>query len=278
MSPARGFASSRSTRRGWEVVCSRCRVPSWSESVSWNTRPAIDGSLLGSFGAVAAGNWYEVEFGAAAVRDGVVSYAIDSTSGDGVRWATRESATPPRLLIDVDDPAGLSSMASPGGRHRCRIERANLLRREPPARRDRRRTLAGRSRTPPERRAARLARPGRQLAEPSQHGRQRSTGRCSRVQARAIGLRRSPWLATPQAASTPGSSGAGPTWATSGPYRCAASPTSTRPTDRSSGRSSRSTPLRSGRIRSDVGFERAPDGSMRGCILYSRRVGTRRLS
>ena len=32
----------------------------WSESVSWNARPAIDGSMLASFGSVAAGNWYEV--------------------------------------------------------------------------------------------------------------------------------------------------------------------------------------------------------------------------
>ncbi len=37
---------------------------SWAEGVTWSSRPAIDGPLLGAFGAVQSGTWYEVDLGA----------------------------------------------------------------------------------------------------------------------------------------------------------------------------------------------------------------------
>jgi len=88
----------------------------WPEALTWNTRPAIDGPLLASYGTVATGFSYSVELGAGAVHDGLVSYGMDSTSGDGSHWATRESTTPPELVVTYDDnpPAiidGLSQIA-----------------------------------------------------------------------------------------------------------------------------------------------------------------------
>ncbi len=75
----------------------------WLESMSWDTRPAINGALLATFGAVSAGNWYEVAVAPGAVaRDGVVSFGLDSTSSDGSTWGTREYTQKPQLLVDVE--------------------------------------------------------------------------------------------------------------------------------------------------------------------------------
>jgi PKD repeat protein len=94
---------------------------SWAESMTWDTRPAISGSPVASFGAVAAGNDYEVDLGAGFVTgDGRRSIAIDSSSWNGSRWATRETTTPPQLIVEVEGspPAttgdGLSTISNVG--------------------------------------------------------------------------------------------------------------------------------------------------------------------
>jgi hypothetical protein len=80
----------------------------WDESVTWNSRPAIDGDLLGSFGAVATGAWYEADLvPTAVVGEGTISVAIDSTDADGARWRTRENVELPQLIVDVARDAGL---------------------------------------------------------------------------------------------------------------------------------------------------------------------------
>jgi hypothetical protein len=76
----------------------------WPESMTWSTKPAIDGPLRATFGAVAKGAWYEVGLGPVVAGDGVVSLAMDSTSSDGSDWATRETATPPQLVVQLGDP------------------------------------------------------------------------------------------------------------------------------------------------------------------------------
>jgi hypothetical protein len=93
---------------------------SWSEAATtYNTRPATTGSSVVSFGAVSSGNWYEVDLGSAFVSaDGTVSLAVTSSHGDGVKWASRESATKPELIVDLEEgggvPAeGLSELAGP---------------------------------------------------------------------------------------------------------------------------------------------------------------------
>ncbi|MDQ3952508.1 MAG: DNRLRE domain-containing protein [Actinomycetota bacterium] len=75
---------------------------SWNESVTWNSRPAIDGATLGSFGAVSAGTWYEISLGQGAVTaDGTITLAMDSASSDGSRWGSRNSSNPPQLIVEV---------------------------------------------------------------------------------------------------------------------------------------------------------------------------------
>ncbi len=80
---------------------------SWLESMTWNTRPTIDGAQLAAFGAVAAGNYYEVNLGAGAITgEGLTSLGLDSTSGDGSTWGTREYTQKPQLLVDVERSTG----------------------------------------------------------------------------------------------------------------------------------------------------------------------------
>jgi PKD repeat protein len=74
----------------------------WLESMTWNTRPAIDGAQLAAFGAVTAGNYYEVDLGARALTgDGPLSLGLDSTSSDGASWGTRSYTEPPQLIVEV---------------------------------------------------------------------------------------------------------------------------------------------------------------------------------
>lgn len=89
---------------------------SWAESTTWGSRPAIDGPQLGALGAVQSGTWYEVDLGQFPSGEGATSLAIDSASSDGAKWGTRESSTPPQLLVDVEagtqERDGLSQIAA----------------------------------------------------------------------------------------------------------------------------------------------------------------------
>jgi Divergent InlB B-repeat domain len=80
----------------------------WDEGITWNTRPAIDGPQLGSFSAVSTGTWYGADLGQVSLTDGPLSLAIDSTSSNGARWASRQSMTQPQLIVEVDQVSGLA--------------------------------------------------------------------------------------------------------------------------------------------------------------------------
>ncbi|MDQ3982181.1 MAG: DNRLRE domain-containing protein, partial [Actinomycetota bacterium] len=96
---------------GGRVV--RISSNSWSESITWNSRPAIDGATLGSFGAVSSGTWYEISLGQAVSADGLLSLAIDSTSNDGSKWGSRSSANPPQLIVEMSSKPKPTATPSP---------------------------------------------------------------------------------------------------------------------------------------------------------------------
>lgn len=104
---------------------SRTSNTTWSESATtWNTRPVLDGAVLATYGAVSSSTWYEVALDPAALQaPDVLALAVDSTSRDGSRWASRETATPPSLVVTVEttptapapppaDADGLSAVAA----------------------------------------------------------------------------------------------------------------------------------------------------------------------
>lgn len=75
----------------------------WDEATTHATRPAIQGAPLATIGTVATDIVYEVDLGASVTGDGTYAFAIDSTSSDSARWASRESVGAPKLLVDATD-------------------------------------------------------------------------------------------------------------------------------------------------------------------------------
>jgi PKD repeat protein len=74
---------------------------SWTEATTWNTKPTL-GAKLASFGPVVFGRGYEADLGTAAVMgDGLLSLGMRTPDANGSRWGSRESATPPRLIVEV---------------------------------------------------------------------------------------------------------------------------------------------------------------------------------
>jgi len=90
-----------STRGG---IFSRMTNTSWPESITWNTRPAIDGPALATPGAVTLNQVVEVDVTAAVGGNGAYSFAISmpSTNTNTVGYASRENSmttSRPQLVI-----------------------------------------------------------------------------------------------------------------------------------------------------------------------------------
>ena len=78
---------------------------SWTEStVNWNNAPVADTNILGTFGAVAANNWYEVDVSSLVTGDGTYSLRVNSTSTDGASYSSKEGAAgqAPQLVLSVN--------------------------------------------------------------------------------------------------------------------------------------------------------------------------------
>lgn len=272
----RAVASARLSLEQLDASASGGRVramssTSWSESATWDTRPAVDGDVLASFGGVSAGVDYEVELGPDAVQDGVVSLAIESTSGDGARWATRESSDPPRLTVQLESPPGtildgLSEVAGMGvgsseptyysGNRRAAVTAGGRML-----------VVHGRHQS------------GLQLAWRDAAGtwQTRSTGAASDGTLLS-GTGTGDWPASIAIARDRyGAEHAWVVW--SGPSRSSLRPVQMRRlTDLDSPDGPRLGPTvtidapAGGAYRADIAFERAPDGQMRGCVVWSRRT------
>ncbi len=71
------------------------------EALNWENAPAIDGSPLSAVDSVALEEVVEFDVSAAIAGDGVYSFGIKSSLVDLVRYDSKESAFPPRLVIDL---------------------------------------------------------------------------------------------------------------------------------------------------------------------------------
>jgi hypothetical protein len=81
---------------------------SWTEDITWNTRPEVDGPLVGSFGPVELGQFYEAELEPGLIREGRIALAITSWETDAAVWSSSEGAQPPELIVDIPAPASPS--------------------------------------------------------------------------------------------------------------------------------------------------------------------------
>jgi PKD repeat protein len=74
----------------------------WSESqVTWNTAPPLQGAPLAQLGPVATGTWVEVDVTAAIAGDGSYGFGLENAASVSVYYGSRESATPPELVIEL---------------------------------------------------------------------------------------------------------------------------------------------------------------------------------
>ena len=80
---------------------------SWSEgTVTWGTAPALGSLRVGTLGAVAAGNSYEVDLTSYITGDGTYSLRVTSPSNDGADYVSSEgtSGLRPVLTLNLSGP------------------------------------------------------------------------------------------------------------------------------------------------------------------------------
>jgi parallel beta-helix repeat protein len=71
----------------------------WSETgITWDSAPAF-GSVISQSGGFAAASWVDVDVTGSVTGDGLHSFAITTTSGTAIGYASRESANDPQLVI-----------------------------------------------------------------------------------------------------------------------------------------------------------------------------------
>jgi hypothetical protein len=80
---------------------------SWSESsgVTWNTRPATQGSVLDDKGSVGVSSWVEFNVSAAVSGAGVYSFGLMADATNGVDFVPRASTRPekPHLILTTEE-------------------------------------------------------------------------------------------------------------------------------------------------------------------------------
>jgi hypothetical protein len=73
---------------------------SWTETgITWNNAPTISGTALSTLGTVATGTWVEFDLKSAITGNGTYSFAISGGNSDGVKYASRETANDPLLVL-----------------------------------------------------------------------------------------------------------------------------------------------------------------------------------
>jgi protocatechuate 3,4-dioxygenase beta subunit len=76
---------------------------SWSEmEVTWSAQPSLTGTVLDTTGQVDYGDIIDFDVTSAVTADGVYCFALDTTSANAVMYTSRETATPPMLMIDAE--------------------------------------------------------------------------------------------------------------------------------------------------------------------------------
>ena len=92
---------------------------SWGEtSMTWSTRPAPVGSAIADLGSVPTG-WVEYDVTRGVTGNGSVSFVLVPVSSDGFAAYSRETSTPPALIVTTSGSsgtdAGSATDAGPGG-------------------------------------------------------------------------------------------------------------------------------------------------------------------
>jgi hypothetical protein len=75
----------------------------WTETgLAWSNAPAVTAAALATAGSAATGAWIELDVTGAVAGPGALPLAIQSSSDDSVRYASREGADPPQLVLELE--------------------------------------------------------------------------------------------------------------------------------------------------------------------------------
>ena len=86
----------------------------WGErTITFKTRPAVDGSAFGSTGVVKSGQVVEFDLTGAVTGDGVYNLALVSSSTDNADYRSRETPTPPKLVLALSGNAPVVAITAP---------------------------------------------------------------------------------------------------------------------------------------------------------------------
>ena len=73
----------------------------WVENqINFNNAPAL-GSPIASTGSFASGSWVEIDLTALVTGNGVISIVLTTPGTSALNLASRESTTPPSLVIEL---------------------------------------------------------------------------------------------------------------------------------------------------------------------------------
>src|SRR5206468_2230903 len=90
----------------------------WQEStVTYTTRPPVDGPVVGTIGAVRTGQSVEVDITGAATGDGTYDLALVASSPDEALYRSRETTTPPKLVLTLTGNPPHARADPPAARH-----------------------------------------------------------------------------------------------------------------------------------------------------------------
>ena len=85
---------------------------SWGESsINFGNAPAV-GAVIATSGATTAGTWYTLDVSSLVTGDGLVSFALTSTSSTSSSLTSREGNRPPELVVTTEQPPATTFVVS----------------------------------------------------------------------------------------------------------------------------------------------------------------------
>jgi hypothetical protein len=97
---------------GFEIH--RVSDTAWGETtITYSNAPAYDAPILGTSGALKAGTWYSTDITSAVTGNGLNSFLLLTTNSTAESLGSRESATPPQLVVVYSDSSTPTPTVTP---------------------------------------------------------------------------------------------------------------------------------------------------------------------
>jgi hypothetical protein len=77
----------------------------WGESTITSANAPTFGVTIGSYGPIGSGTWTSVDVTSAVQADSPVTFVLSTAGSTNIRYSSRESATPPELVVETESQA-----------------------------------------------------------------------------------------------------------------------------------------------------------------------------